>query len=147
MADFTEMISTNDIIDKETRIINSLAESTSNVYVSFIPDGIDGKKRMFNMLSAEGTPMIEMKDKEITMFDCAVMPVKVIGDDGEEDIVPRICIEGENGKIYTACSWGLYNSINRVRSIFDTLHFEEGLKVKVKVVKTKKGKTINLEVI
>lgn len=146
MAEFTEIMTMQEKAQQEDRIVNGV-DSKSSLYSSFIPTDFEGKKKMFNMLSEDGEPLMDNNNKEIGICDVVITPASVIDDKGSENVVPRIVISASDGKVYTAVSWGAYNSLSKINSIFGTLHFDDPLKVKVRVVKTKKGKTINFTVV
>ena len=60
----------------------------------------------------------------------------------------RVIVIDDEGKSYTATSQGVYNSICIMRNVFGTLHFEpQPLKVMVKSIDTKNGKTLTLSII
>lgn len=132
--------------DQSAVIVSGLNDTSNVMFHSFDVDTKEDKIKLFNACSSDGTPVKSMVNKEITIKDVVVLPVELEDDVGNRTINPRTVIIADDGKYYTATSWGVYRSIQKLNAIFGGLHFEDGLKVEPKEVSTKKGFTINLVV-
>lgn len=133
--------------DQSAIIVSGLNDSSNVMYHSFNVDSKEDKIKLFNACSSDGTPVKSMINKEIIIKDVVVLPVELEDDGGTRTINPRTVIISKDGTYYTATSWGVYRSIQKLNAIFGGLHFEDGLKVVPKEVSTKKGFTINLVVV
>lgn len=146
MADFVDITTRNELAEQSRNILGEL-NGQVQTYCSFVPETMEEKKTFFNATSATGEPLMDHKDTVITMFDCIITPTEMRDERGNPTMVPRCVLMCEEGKVYTASSWGLYRALSRLNGIMGTLHFPDGVSLKVKVVKTNKGKTINLEMV
>lgn len=134
------------IRDESAAIVAGITESNDVMYSSFTQDDIETKRLMYQATNG-GTPIADVKNKTLEMRDVVVMAIEVKNDDGTTSIVPRSSIITKDGKAYSATSWGVYNCLKRLNAIFGTLHFEDGLKIVAKDVKTKAGSTISLDLV
>lgn len=140
--DFTELVSTD---EASNSIMNGLNNSKSNIFASFDPQTPEDKKMLYNMTTDSDTKaFMDNNGKVISIRDCVVIPTTITNEKGKTDIVPRSVVATTDGEIYSASSWGLYRALARISAIYGGLHFDDGLDVEIKVVKTKKGKTVNL---
>lgn len=146
MADFTEIMNIEDQRTQMYDIVNDMNNSSSMMYCSFDPSTPEEKKLLFNAVSAQTEQLIDQNGKTIKIRDCVIVPTKVNGDKGEA-VVPRTVIIDCEGKTYSACSWGVYHALSRLVAIMGTLHFYDGLEVKIEKVKTAKGNTINIKLV
>lgn len=147
MADFVEMNNKEENLAIMNSITSGMENGNGQVWLSFDALGSEeAKVTAFNAMSDNGTSVMDCNGQVIELQDVIIMPVEVQGENGT-DVCPRTIIIDTGGKVYSATSWGLYRSLQRMNSIFNGLHFEDGKKVQVNVVKTKKGKTINLKLV
>lgn len=144
--DFTEIISVEEMQATSRSIVDGLNNSDSLLYVSFDSNTPESKIKLYNASSGEGERIKSYLNMPITILDCVIMPVKLMGEGGEENVVPRVSLITKEGTTLTSTSWGVYRSLQKINAIFGTLHFEKGLVVIPLEVKTKKGSTLNLKV-
>lgn len=140
--DFVELANGQDI---SAAIINDINKASDNMYVSFEAKTLEDKKNLYNLTSSNGESFMDNDGTVISLKDCAIIPT-VVENNGSENVVPRICVMTTDGKYYSGCSYGLYRALVRIKGIFGTLHFDDGLEVMIKVIKTKNGKTVNLQI-
>lgn len=140
--DFTELMTNQ---DASAAIISDINKASDNMYVSFEATTLEDKKNLYNLTSSNGESFMDNDGVVISMKDCAIIPT-VVENNGAENVVPRVCVMTADGKYYSGCSFGLYRALVRIKGIFGTLHFEDGLDVMIKVIKTKNGKTVNLQI-
>lgn len=143
---FTDIISVEEMQATSKSIVDGLEESSSLLYVSFDSDTPENKIKLYNASSGEGERLKNHLNKQVIMMDAVIMPVKLVGESGEESVVPRTSIITKDGSVLTATSWGVYRSLQKINAIFGGLHFENGLVFVPVEVKTKKGSTVNLKV-
>lgn len=154
MAEFQEMTNTNlpaefrDIHGEQEAIVSGMREGNI-MYCSFAADTIEDKKRLANASMGAGEPLIENTKEPIDVVDVLVSAVTLTRDDGGVDVAPRTVLLTADDKVYTATSWGLYRSVQKINMIFGTLHFDRSapLRVQAHRIKTKKGQTISLELL
>ena len=134
----------------------------SEQFCSFSPDNFEGKMKLYNAINSPDERLGNVINMPISIRDvviCKVNLTEKIGGDNEPDSFDdnpfdkrtarqgfRVILLDTDGKSYTATSTGVYNSISTMRSVFGTLHFEDGLKVVVKQIKTKNGNTLTLSI-
>lgn len=127
-------------------IVNGITKAGEGIYTSFEAVTLDDKKLLYNA-SSNGQPIKDVKNRTLEMVDVVVIPSELEGKDGTRSMVPRTTIICKDGSMYTAASWGIYNSLKRVNAIFGTLHFPDGLKISPIDVATKNGSTINIVIV
>lgn len=148
MNDFTEIATMEDINNQSRDIINGMNNTNSMVYCSFQPETPEEKKILFNASStSDAKAFMDCNGNVINIRDVIIMPNQMTNEDGTTAVVPRIVVITTEGEVYSAASWGLYKALARLNALMGTLHFDEGLPAKIKVIKTKRGKTINLELV
>lgn len=129
-------------------------------FTSFKPDGLEGKKQLFNCINSPDGRLADFINKTINVRDVIVKKVTMTAksqpsqtnaqwaeDDAQEKEGFRVILIDTGGKSYTATSQGIYNSIATLMSIFGTLHFDDGLPMEVKQVSTKNGNTLTLNLV
>lgn len=125
-----------------------------DLFTSFSPDDMDGKVKLYNAINSPDQRIGDYINTPIVVRDVVVSKVKLAeridanspnwsADDKERDGFRVILIDME-GKSYTATSTGIYNSVSTLRKVFGTLHFDDGMKVIVKQITTKNGKSLTL---
>lgn len=125
-----------------------------NQFSSFSPDTMDGKIKLYNAINSPDGRLGDYINTPITVKDVVICQVKLTervdakSDDWSEENKERdgfrVVLLDTEGASYTATSTGIYNSICTLRNVFGTLHFEDGLKMQVKQIQTKNGKTLTL---
>lgn len=146
--------------------------SLGDMFSSFNPKDMELKVKLYNAINSPDKKLGDCINQEITMRDVVVSVVQLNAKNDDDDhsgrgsrMKPPAAWEDENteygkkttsyrvviidkdGVSYTATSNGIYNSINHMRNIFGTLHFDEGLRVKVNQIQTKNGKTLTLSIV
>lgn len=139
-------------MDTVNSIIANLNKKEEAMFISFAPETMDDKKLLYEA-TTNGTPLKEILNKSISLMDVIVSAAEVVNknevdEDGKntKNLVPRVSIITTEGEIFVASSWGVYNCLMRINSIFGTLHFPDGLRVTPYEVKTKNGFTMNLKI-
>lgn len=137
-----------DVKGEQKAIIDGM-NSVDVMYASFIPETMEDKKKLVNATSGQGESLIDNTKKPIALVDVLVTAVTITKDNGEIDVCPRTSLITADGKVYTATSWGLYRAIQKINMVYGGLHFseEEPLMIQAHRIKTKKGQTINLEIL
>lgn len=152
-ADNTAMeaavVSSSASFQEEAQAIISGVEDSSNIFFSsFVPETKEQKVAIYNALSGEGGTIKDMLNKELKVKDVVVCVVSIRNENtGEMATVPRTTLILEDGKMVSASSWGVYNSIKRLTMFYPGLHFEEPVTLLPVEVKTKNGFTLNLRMI
>lgn len=126
-------------------------------FTSFSPEDMAGKVKLYNAINSPDERLADFINTPITIRDVIVSKVSLAEKidrsepspwDGDDTSTTRegfrVVIIDSDDRSYTATSTGIYNSICTLRSIFGTLHFEDGLKAVVKQIKTKNGNTLTL---
>lgn len=145
MSDFTEIVTANDFAAQEERIVSGVTDSSKMSFISFDPTiSKENSVKAYNATVAESSSLMDNDKKKIKLYDVIIMPVTVQDNNtGVETICPR-CILLCGDEVYGAVSWGVYRCLQRIQAFLGTLHFDDGLDLQIKVVKTKRGKTVNL---
>lgn len=129
----------------EMNINKDFDEQTQSMYISFKPEDMEDKKLLYSATTG-GTLLKEVLNKKIKMMDVVIMEGTVADKkSGAVNVVPRVSIITIEGETYVASSWGVYNCLKRIKAIFGTLHFEDGLAITPVQVATKNGFTMNLK--
>lgn len=123
-------------------------------FTSFSPADMAGKLKLYNAINSPDARLADFINTPIVIRDVVVSKVELVDkvnpaadnwdSEGTTRIGFRVVVIDMEDKSYTATSTGIYNSICTMRSIFGTLHFEEGLTAVVKQVKTKNGNSLTL---
>lgn len=133
------------MVAQKQDIIAGMEETSSTMYMSFNSNDLDDKKLLY-MATNGGTLLKEVLNKTLKMMDVVITEGTVVNKEtGAVDTVPRTSIITAEGEVYTASSWGVYNCLKRINAIFGGLHFEEGLPIIPKQVKTKNGFTMTID--
>lgn len=129
-------------------------------FSSFSPEEMSGKIKLYNAINSPDNRIADFINTPITIRDVVISRVSLMekvdrndangpwetegetADKGREGF--RVVIIDTDDVSYVATSNGIYNSVSTIRSIFGTLHFDEGLKAVVKQIKTKNGNTLTL---
>lgn len=127
-------------------IIGGMEQTEAAMYMSFKPQDIDDKKLLYAATNG-GTLLKEVANKTLKMMDVVITEGTVTNKEtGEVGTVPRTSIITTEGEVYTAASWGVYNCLKRINAIFGGLHFDDGLAIIPKQVKTKNGFTMTIDI-
>ena len=125
-----------------------------DMFTSFSPEKLEDRKLLYNAINSPDERIANFINTPIKVKDVIVSRVKLANridpnasgwteDDSEREGF-RVILIDVDGKSYTATSNGIYNSVATMRSVFGTLHFEEGIDVIIKQIKTKNGNTLTL---
>lgn len=148
-----QMMNTTNATSDTIAIFND--PSLGDTFSSFSPDTMEGKVKLFNAVNSPDHKIADCINQQITVVDVVVCVVTLSATKGVAESNPfnrdaedrdgyRIILIDDSGESYTATSTGIYNSVKLLRSIFGTLHFDEGLTVTVKQISTKNGNTLSL---
>ena len=135
--------------------------SIGDQYLSFTPDSHEEKIRVFNAINSPDSRLADVINTPIEIRDVIINRVKLSGKRSDDESAPsgfqeeeaadrdgfRVILLGTDGKSYTATSRGIYNSMCNLRGVFGSLHFEEGLRMMVKQIKTKNGNTLTINLV
>lgn len=148
MEDFAEIMAISEKEKAEKSIVDGMASQSNVAYISFDPNASREASIMaYNATVSEVTPLMDVNKKIIKLKDVIIIPVSVESSlTGGQEICPRSILICEGGN-YGGVSWGVYKCLQRIQAFMGSLHFDEGLDLEVRVVKTKKGKTVNLVMI
>lgn len=135
------------VMSEEVQIVDNIKNATDQMFCSFDCNTPEERKKLYNATTGTQKSLKDQINKVIAVTDVIVVPTDMKNSDGATVKVPRITLIDKKGEMYTASSWGIYNCIKRIHAIFGTLHFDEGLAVTPKDVKTKSGSTLNLELV
>lgn len=123
-------------------------------FTSFSPDTMEGKIKLYNAINSPAQRLADFINTPIYIRDVVISRVKLAekvdpnADNWNQESTERegfrVVIIDNDDVSYTATSNGIYNSVSTLRSVFGTLHFDEGLKAIVKQIKTKNGNTLTL---
>lgn len=125
--------------------VNKINNVDEDFYTSFDVSDDKGMRELYKALTDGGDPLKSIVNTEIDIRDVIIQNADLVSEvTGEVNTVPRTVIITKDGKMYRATSWGVFNSIRKIKMVFGTLHFEQEMRVKVKEVKVKNGFSINL---
>ncbi len=129
----------------------SFANVAANLQVSGFYSTIKGtsledKKTIYQAVNGSDS-VSELVGSTVGLKHVIVQEVEVSSEDGEVITVPRTTLVLDNGKVYSATSKGLLNSIRNIISIFgDPNEWEQPLTVKVVEKGSKMRRFYSLEI-
>lgn len=126
--------------------IEAIKES-SIAYCSMVANTKEEKIALYNATSNPEARLGEMIGEEINVVHLIFEMITVKNDEGFEDEAPRIILIDDDGKSYTAVSWGIYNSLKNVFRYIGNPPFNPPLKIKVTQVIKGTKRTLQLRVI
>lgn len=139
-----EMIPANQAMELFSKTLESMGDAYTSIDIS----KPENKIRLYNAINGGSQKVSSIINQEILMTDGVTVPTQVVDDKtGEARYIVRSIIIDDKGNAYSCSSTGMHMSLRNILAIFGTLHFEEGLRVKVKQTETKRGRTFNLELI
>lgn len=134
--------------------------SVGDQYMSFTAADHAEKVKVFNAINSPDARLADVINTPITVRDVIITKVKLAPRSGDQDSNSgfvdtqetvedgfRVVVLDMDGKSYTATSRGIYNSMCNLRAVFGGLHFEDGLKMLIKQVKTKNGNTLTINLV
>lgn len=125
-----------------------ILETVGDAYTSLDLSSPEQKVKLYNAINGATDKISALINVEIKMKDAVMIPSQAVDDKtGELKYIVRSIIIDTDGNSYASSSSGMQNSLRNILAIFGTLHFEEGLKVKIKQVETKRGRTFTLELV
>lgn len=104
-----------------------------NVFCSLVAETEEEKKKLFNTLESCDVLLNDCIGQEISIKDIYVEKRQVADEEtGELKIKYRTILFDENGQTYATGSYGIYNALKKIISIYDLPQtWKEPLKVKV----------------
>lgn len=125
----------------------NMNDNNADMFMSFKPETTEDKVALYNALNSPDFKVSDMINKNIKIRDAVLRQVDMVDEDtGEVQSAVRSIIIDTDGKTYSATSTGVYNSLRNINAVFGTLHFDDGLKVVVQQIQTKKGSTLSLAI-
>lgn len=125
-----------------------ILETVGDAYTSLDLSSPEQKVKLYNAINGATDKISALINVEIKMMDAVMIPSQAVDDKtGELKYIVRSIIIDTDGNSYASSSSGMQNSLRNILAIFGTLHFDEGLKVKIKQVETKRGRTFTLELV
>ena len=104
----------------------------NNTYCSITPTTDKEKKQLFNALETCDALLNDCVGTEIDMKDLYIEQREVQDENGEIKVKYRTIIFDKTGQTYATGSYGIYNIINKIVSIYGLPNtWKEPLKVKV----------------
>lgn len=123
--------------------INALAVineqmDTARSYYSGCADTFDDKKRLVNAMSNPDFRIADFINKVINVVDVYVEMSNVTSQTtGELVEIPRVVLIDDKGKSYASLSFGVFNSLKKIISVFGLPTWPEG--IPIEVVRIQKG--------
>ena len=118
----------------------------SGFYSTIKGTSLEDKKTIYQAVNGSDS-VSELVGSTVGLKHVIVQEVEVSSEDGEVITVPRTTLVLDNGKVYSATSKGLLNSIRNIISIFgDPNEWEEPLTVKVVEKGSKMRRFYSLEI-
>lgn len=124
-------------------------------FTSFDAKSVEEKKHLYNVINNPDNRLSDFINREIDLRDVVINSVVLTADKSEnapegwkpqadDQAAFRVILIDKTGVSYTATSSGIYNSVKNIFNIFGTLHFDDEMKMTVKQVATKNGRTLTL---
>ena len=123
-------------------IFNKENESEKQCYSSMDINSKENKAKLFNATENADILAADVVGEKLTLVDVYLEKNPRVNEEtGELGHKYRTILFSKEGKTYASGSYGLYNSVVKILSIYgiDFLH-DEGLKVEIVKAKTKDGK-------
>lgn len=118
----------------------------SGFYSTIKGTSLEDKKTIYQAVNGSDS-VSELVGSTVGLKHVIVQEVEVSSEDGEVITVPRTTLVLDNGKVYSATSKGLLNSIRNIISIFgDPNEWEQPLTVKVVEKGSKMRRFYSLEI-
>lgn len=118
----------------------------SGFYSTIKGASLEDKKTIYQAVNGSDS-VSELVGSTVGLKHIIVQEVEVSSEDGEVITVPRTTLVLDNGKVYSATSKGLLNSIRNIISIFgDPNEWEQPLTVKVVEKGSKMRRFYSLEI-
>lgn len=134
----------------ENKELTLFSENKSKMYCSKVAETEEEKKELFNALESCDALLNDCVGHEIAIKDIFVEEKQVVDKEtGELKTKFRSILFDENGQTYATGSYGIYNVLRKIISIYGLPDsWEEPLKVKVAKRPIEKGKqTLTLTLI
>lgn len=120
-------------MENEKNEITLFSGVKNKMYCSIVADTDDAKKKLFNALETCDALLNDCIGQEINLKDIYVEEREIIDDEtGEVKNKYRTILFDENGQTYATGSYGIYNIIKKIVSIYGLPQsWENPVKVKV----------------
>lgn len=126
-----------------------IAQNQIKNYISLNLEKNENKVKLYNALEGSDILLNDIVGQDINLADIYVEEINKIDEETGENVTKyRTILFDAEGKTYATGSYGVYNSIRRILSVFGLPHESwDTLSVKVERRKNKNGKnTLNLKV-
>lgn len=131
-------------------INTSLAIITEDVnaggnYFSGTVETFDEKKRLANAMSNPDFRLSDFINKTITVVDVFIEKAQVTSQNtGELVDIPRVVLIDDKGKSYSSLSFGVFNSLKKIISVFGFPTWKEGIPIEVQRIQKGDRQIYNL---
>ena len=127
-------------------VINENLETGGN-YFSGKAETFDEKKRLVNAMSNPDFRIADFINKTINVVDVFVEKSQVESQKtGELVDIPRVVLIDDKGKSYSSLSFGIFNSLKKIISVFGFPTWEDGIPVEVQRIQKGDRQIYNLVV-
>lgn len=116
-------------------------------YCSIVAETFDDKAKVFNAMSSPDerlrnhiNEVIKVKDVYCEIIEC------LNKDTGETSEAPRVVLIDTEGKSYQCVSTGIFNSLNRLFTVFGMPTWENGVPCKIKQISAGERQILTLVV-
>lgn len=117
-------------------------------YISMNPDTPQAAASLYNALNNNTGSVSDLINKTVTLYDVLMEPTEFPDHTSGEIIkAVRTVLIVDDGASFGTISNGIVRSLRNLSAVFGTLHFEDGIKIKIEQIETKKGRTYNIRLV
>lgn len=117
---------------EEKNELSLLSNVKTNMYYSKMADNEKDKKDLFNALETCDALLNDCVGQEIAIKDIYCEERRIVDDEtGEAKNKYRTILFDVNGQTYATGSYGIFNTVKKIISIYGYPTWENGIKVKV----------------
>ena len=129
-------------------IVSNFANVGGSMYCSFQPQSEDERAVLFNAMNAPDVRIADHIGQVINVRDVVVEPVEIVDDkSGEIRTSPRVILIDTEDHTYSATSYGIYNALRRLVSIYGLPTWPNGIPVRVKQIARGANRIFTLDVV
>lgn len=148
---------TTGVVDREDFV--GQFQSQQQAYTSIVANTLAEKKKLFNIMNADQTPVSDMIGKTIMLKDVYMETVElvrkdtndapILDEDGEPTYnkAPRIVLVDDKGKGYQCVSTSILSSLKKLQLCMGPPTWAEPLKVEVKQITKGAKRLFSLELV
>lgn len=129
-------------------IVSNFANTSGSMFCSFQPKSDDERAVLFNAMNAPDVRIADHIGQVINVRDVVVEPVEIVDDkSGEIRTSPRVILIDTEDHTYSATSYGIYNALRRLVSIYGLPTWPNGIPVRVKQIARGANRIFTLDVV